>query len=385
MTLKTLGAQFVCMLVNLFLFNKPSNKNINRNKIAIIRLDAIGDYVVFRQCIKALRECDEYKHHEIHLIGNKAYKDIAETFDSEYIDKFIWVDMTKFNKNPYYKWKIINECRQTHYDLALSPVFSRFSYKEDFLIKNLISDQKIGFSGELESDRKSRQNLSNSYYTKIIQCDAGTKFEALRNQEFFEKLCNHNISFQDSKFTIKSENNFIFNLPAKYAVFFIGSSVKTNIWSVENFAKTAEWLKEKRNYEIVLCGGKKEKELSEQFIKSFHNNFTNLVGKTSYTQLISVLNSADLLVSNDTSAVHCAMSSNTKHVVVISNGNTFGRLHPYIDSKYHIVYHPVIEDIINKKNGYKQVCELYSKKSNLNINDISVEKVLKELKRILHF
>lgn len=378
MTLKTLGAHFVCMLVNLFLFNKPSKKDTNCKKIAIIRLDAIGDYVVFRQCIKALRECDEYKHHEIHLIGNKAYKDIAETFDSEYIDKFIWVDMTKFNKNPYYKWKIINECRQTHYDLALSPVFSRFSYRDDFIIKNLVADNKIGFSGEPESERQSRQNLANSYYTQIIQCDKGTKFESLRNQEYFENLCKRKIIFQNPKFEIKSQYNELYKAINKYAVLFIGASISEKQWNIGNFAEIAEWLKHK-NFEIVLCGGNKEKFLANAFAEKFSSDFTNLVGKTSFSQLINLLNNADLLISNETSAVHCAMATNTKQVVVISNGNTFGRFHPYLSKKYHIVYPPIIESLLKEENGYKKACEKYPKFSGLNVNEISVARVLKEL------
>ena len=77
-------------------------------------------------------------------------------------------------------------------------------------------------------------------------------------------------------FAVKPEKNDVLNIKRKYAVFFIGSSVKTNLWKIEKFAETAKWLKEIKNYEIVLCGGNKEKELANDFARLFNSDFINL-------------------------------------------------------------------------------------------------------------
>ena len=81
------------------------NTRINRSKeikpksLLLIRLDAIGDYVLFRNYIEILKKSEKYKDFNITLLGNSAWKSLSEELDGEYIDKFIWLDRYKFNKD----------------------------------------------------------------------------------------------------------------------------------------------------------------------------------------------------------------------------------------------------------------------------------------------
>jgi ADP-heptose:LPS heptosyltransferase len=96
-------------------------------------------------------------------------------------------------------------------------------------------------------------------------------------------------------------------------------------------------------------------------------------------KLISV---AEILVSNEASAVHFAACVSTPFVC-ISNGNHFGRFNPYpkemeISGKY--IYPAEIEKNLDDK-------ELLEKEfrfdSNLDINTITTEKVIKVLSEFL--
>ena len=73
-----------------------SSKDISKNKILLIRLDAIGDYVLFRNFIESIKTHVNYKDYSLTLLGNLRWKSLAEELDSEYIANFIWLDRNKF-------------------------------------------------------------------------------------------------------------------------------------------------------------------------------------------------------------------------------------------------------------------------------------------------
>ena len=69
---------------------------IRKNTMLILRTDAIGDYILFRNFIKYIKESEKYRHYSIALCGNELWKDLAENYDNEFVDSFIWIDKTKF-------------------------------------------------------------------------------------------------------------------------------------------------------------------------------------------------------------------------------------------------------------------------------------------------
>lgn len=79
----------------LYYFITISNE-IKPNYLLLIRLDAIGDYVFFRNFIELLKKSKKYN---ITLIGNSVWKNLAVGLDGEFIDSFIWFDRNRFNKD----------------------------------------------------------------------------------------------------------------------------------------------------------------------------------------------------------------------------------------------------------------------------------------------
>ena len=58
--------------------------------VLIIRPDAIGDYILFRNCLRFVRLSTKYRHARITILGNPAWRNLAETFDSDYADEWLW-------------------------------------------------------------------------------------------------------------------------------------------------------------------------------------------------------------------------------------------------------------------------------------------------------
>lgn len=87
------------------LFFIKSSKEIKPKSLLLIRLDAIGDYVLFRNFIEVLKKSEKYKDYSITLLGNIAWKNLQEELDGEFIDNFIWLDRDRFNKDFLYRYQ----------------------------------------------------------------------------------------------------------------------------------------------------------------------------------------------------------------------------------------------------------------------------------------
>ncbi|WP_431199785.1 hypothetical protein ACRQ5D_13095 [Mucilaginibacter sp. P25] len=75
----------------LFHFFNQTSLPFKSNRILIVRLDALGDYILFRNYIKCIKHAPKFKSYKLTLLGNIAFKDIAEAYDKDVIDEFIWI------------------------------------------------------------------------------------------------------------------------------------------------------------------------------------------------------------------------------------------------------------------------------------------------------
>ena len=60
-------------------------------RVLIVRLDAIGDYFLWRNCLRFLRMSEKYRGAHLTVLGNPAWRSIAESFDADCADEWIWV------------------------------------------------------------------------------------------------------------------------------------------------------------------------------------------------------------------------------------------------------------------------------------------------------
>jgi ADP-heptose:LPS heptosyltransferase len=363
------------------LFVLPSNK-LKPKTLLLIRLDAIGDYVLFRNFIKDLSKSSKFKEFEITLLGNIAWKELSLELDNEFIDRFIWIDRDKFFKSLKYRLNKLEEVTDIKYETIVHPAHSREFFVGDNIVKVVNAEEKIGSVGDLSNIKRWQRNISDKYYTKLIATHNEVVFEFNRNREFFENILDRKLDIKKTSIILKNKK-LDFNLPEKYAIFFIGASSSLRRWNIKNFAQIGKYLKKNYNYEIVLCGPSNDKDDALEFAKYFKGNYFNLVGKTSLVELLYVVRNGDIMISNETSAPHFAVALEVKNVFVLYNGNHYGRFTPYPKSmteNYHAICHPLIE---KNKNDYKKLSNSDGFVNDLNIDEISVEGVIKSINNIL--
>lgn len=346
------------------LFTKP-------NTLVIIRLDGIGDYVLFRNLIKEIKESEIFKNYRITLLGNEIWKDLAEGYDKNYIDKFIWINKQKFwSKAGWaYRYTVLFKLHYSGYELLIRPndtrkhiteYISKYSGAKKIITKE---SDSLFFHNKSYSESVISENESNHKYENTI-------FQFYRNKYFIEEVTGKNITLKKPYFDIQKEN-----VADEYIVIFPGAGNETRMWSAANFADICNKIMEVTNNRVIICGDNSDTAVADKIIeKVYFKNIEDRTGGTSLTDLVRIITNAKLLISNDTGAAHIGAAVNTK-TICISNGNHFGRFHPYPKEISELIKTIYPQEVMNDHYNFEKHVKRFYINSDLDINSISPELV----------
>lgn len=376
----------------LFLLISPFIKN---NKIApvpgtmlVIRLDAIGDYVLFRNFLKSIKESQQYKNYKITLCGNIVWKDLAESLDAAFIDDFIWIERKRFYGNLFYKFSILKNINERGFEIVVNSTYTREILYGDEMVWVSNAGEKIGSQGALDKHAKWKRNLfSDKYYTRLIEASSENLFEFNRNKEFFENFLQRKINLTRPSINTM-ELRVLTELPENYAVIFPGAKEGKRRWSYLNYITVANHLIKNQHVKIVLPGFGSDKEIAEKIYRSLCESkldksfIIDITGKTSLTELIKIIDGARILISNETGAVHIAAAVETPFIC-ISNGNHLGRFHPYPKDIFDKAYYVYPEEIMKNISSEKFMKEAYRFSSDISIDDTKPQRVIELINKLL--
>ncbi len=352
-----------CGLHALLLFyRRYKPQEIRPKTLLLIRLDRMGDYCLFRNFLKPLRE--SYPDYEITLGCSKYNRELVDLCgDTNFIDRIIVIDNNKWNF-----WSLLKTLfffsRQS-YEIVVYAMYRRV-YFYDLLVYIIHAKHKIR-SQYFEPNSKRYLTSSSltlqskdSIYTTILDASPATLFEFDRNKEFFSQLLKKPLT--DIKYHLDlPPSPKDFPLPCKpYGVFFLGASVPRKKWSLQSWIELA--LKISPDFQIVLCGSKSEINEAQEIMLGFPKAL-NLVGQTTFIELLHVLSSSSFIISVETAIPYFAVALGLGPIFVICNGSALGRFLPYpeyIQANYHVIYHPKVEALLATPHGFGRCMEIYT-------------------------
>lgn len=366
----------IITVIDYFIFKKNDNCPDKTNNILLVKIDGIGDYVLFRNFIEIIKNSDKFRGCSITLCANEICKDLAVHFDNDFIDDFIWIDPLKFALNLKYRRSVANDISSKTFDFAIQPTLARQSLIGDSIVKFSNATNKIGNIGDLNNMSSFEKYFTDKYFDELIDTGKETEFEFQKNIKFFSKLTDSTIELSKPNINIKAENIY-----DEYILFTPGAGAKYREWSADNYHSLA--LKLYMKHKIIITGSIKDISLGNQIINDVPDA-VNLTGKSSLIDLLSLIKNCKLLISGDTGAVHIAAALGKKFIC-ISNGNSYKKFAPYpkeIFSDCRYIFPPLIERML-EQGREDEVIIKYKYFSNLNINEISVERVLIAIKDLL--
>jgi ADP-heptose:LPS heptosyltransferase len=114
----------------------------------------------------------------------------------------------------------------------------------------------------------------------------------------------------------------------RYYVLCLGASQSIRRWPVLNFARLAEKIYAATRWHGVICGASSERELATELLSAAKAPIADYTGGTTIRELVSIIASAQCLISNETGAVHVAAAVGTPSICVLGGGH-YGQFLPY--------------------------------------------------------
>ncbi len=115
--------------------NQLPAPEVSHGKLLIIRLDGIGDYLLFRNFLALYQSSPKWKNYHITLLGEQSWKNIYDTFDSDSTDETIWINKHKYLNDESYRNEVYSLLRQKRFEVVICPCRTRPFLVDDLLVK----------------------------------------------------------------------------------------------------------------------------------------------------------------------------------------------------------------------------------------------------------
>ena len=339
---------FCYQLVYLFVRCLPARQQGSR--LLLVKTDEIGDFVLMRNFLAAIRESEAYRGHRIMFIGNSCFRGLYDAFDSCLADETFWLDKLKFRRNPVYRFSVLRHVRRKGFSDAINLVYSRSFRVDDVLVAVSTSSNSIAMKTSAGWQTKMERMLTPGHIYRRLE-DAGdeTLFDAQRNARFIGQLLGRKPEPVAVRLPTTSLLPIPVSLPHDYFVVFPGAGNKEKRWPAVNFIAVARHITRTYNFTPVICGSSGDRPETNPIAQALGGSALDLTGRTTIPEFVAVLRDARCLVSIDTSAVHLAAAAGCP-VFGLFSGYHFGRFAPYPPEtglRFFAIYPDETEEKIN--------------------------------------
>ena len=127
---------------------------------------------------------------------------------------------------------------------------------------------------------------------------------------------------------LKSQEKII---KGDYIVICPGASTPVKRWPIERYAQLADYLIEKHNCDIYLCGGCDEEQDAKKMIALSNHSYRifSRVGKTLFWEWSSIVQHAKMVIGNDSATLHIAAAHRVKAICIAGIYDKF-QFFPYL-------------------------------------------------------
>ncbi len=347
-----------------FKFRYPSQTK----RLLIVKNDALGDYIIFRNFIEALQQHPHYKVYEVYLMVHPRVMPLAQLLDQQFVKGFIECPQELYALKT--QLHFFTKLWSYRFDRLLHPTYSPNAHIERMVSYSKVK-HKITYSGDTSNISLHEQAYYAPFYTQLIEAAVEHEFE--KQKLFFSTILGANLL--PDKPTLKRSRAALTNLISICP----GASNPRRSWLAANHLQLIRALHQwNSNLIFRVITGPGEAHFYESIQASSPIAISH--GEPNgFAALIDALSESALVICMDSAPAHLSVALDVKHIC-ISNGNHYRRFVPYpFATSQTCVWPPQLEEAMAREPTKNP----FYAGSNLDINTISVEKVFHLCKSML--
>ncbi len=305
-------------------------------RIAVFRLDGIGDLILSEPALEAIRS--SFPKAYIVLFVNKWASGLAEALPGH--DKIVSLDAPMFKAfKEKFDWLAVLEERRVmrrlgrlkQYDLAIDLrgdilsiiaaywigarwLVSRSSRAGGFLLTNVIRQQDEG---------------------KISESELNLNFvEHLTERKFNHKKPTLKLTANSSKQSVIEK--FLSKIGSDYVCLAISAPYETRCYPAEKWIEVIRLIQQKYDKPLVILGAEEDFERCDLVARRVQGNIYNMAGRFSLMESTICIAGARMFIGSDGGLIHIASAFNLPVVQLFgpSNSLCFG----HFDPKEHVIH-----------------------------------------------
>ncbi len=293
--------------------------------LTVIRMDGIGDMVLFRPSLEHYPRAFGVDKSEITIIGCDSWKSIADQVFAGY--RVITINEHAYAKNLFYRIQINLKMRMLAPKTVVSDAFFRRALMADSLVWATGAPETFVSYPYINEPTRSEFSYYLSQCSEVIDTGLYPKHELDRHAAFISHFTkDKNLTTVPALNWPKNRADLADGPP--YVVLNPGSNEYGRRWPLADYVALAKWMT-KRGLRVVFVGKVEESAQGETIAAAADGTTViDLTGKTTLVDLMNLLKSAVLVVSNDTGPLHLAIGLQTATVGIVGGGH-FGSFVPY--------------------------------------------------------
>lgn len=340
------------------------DKALSGKNILVFKISSLGDIILSVPSLKAVR--DKFPLSKIKVMVDVKYRKALE--NCPYIDEVITCDFAVRDKGTGFL-KLAKRLRAEDFEISIDLQNNKKSHLLAFLAG---IPERYGYDNGKWSSLLNRKTSLPTKPIKPIEHQArvlallgiisvGNKLELWPGKENDEWVS----AFLGSNWLKKNEKLVGISLSAS-------KKWRTKNWKLEYFAGLAEMLASKKGVRVVLLGSPDDEEEALEFSNISSSKPINAVGKTSISQLMSLIARCSAIVAADSSPIHIAAAMGTPFVAIFGPTDPERHLPPAVNYK-------VLMKKIKCSPCYKSVCRRGVK----CMSSVRPEEVFEEITKIM--
>ncbi len=302
-----------------------------RRGVLVVRMDGIGDMVLFRRALDHYADIFEVNKSEITVLGCESWGLLADEVFSGY--RVFAIDEHAFARRLFYRFRVSLWVRGLAPEVAVCDSYMRRALMADSLAWVSAAPRTVLSLPYVSERTRSEFNYYLSQADEIIDTGPYPTHEIIRHFRFISALAGRTVAPEVPRIPWRDTPPSFDGWDAggkPYAVLNPGSNEPGRRWPLTGYSAIARNLLH-RGLRVVFVGSPDEQgDGSAIAVMAQEQGIVDLTGKTSLTQLLDLMAHAALVVSNDTGPAHLSIALGRPTVVIVGGGH-FGSFVPYPD------------------------------------------------------